>query len=475
MQNSSFGQSRVGRRTLFQGALAAAAVIPLAACAGSGAGTTSSTSGSSASGAASTSPDNPFGVAQGSSVDAVIFNGGYGVDYAEFAAKLMAQQPYAAKATVTPTTTIATTLQPRFNAGNPPDVIDDSGANLIGIQTILDQIEDLSSVFQANNLEGTKIADTLYGGVTAPGTYNGKFAVINYVMTVYALWYSQSLFDANGWKPPTTWDEAYALGQEAKAKGKYLFLWGKEAATYYQTTAIASAIKEGGNDVRLALDNLKPGCWSLDPIQKVFTAMKKIIDAGMVKPGGAGTQFTQAQAQWSSQEQALLYPSGSWIENEMKSQTKSGFKMTGIPELTVTTSSAMPQKALHATAGEGYIVPSQAKNVAGGKEFMRVMLSKDAATNFAKTKLAPTIVKGTVPADGFGSTALVSQIKMLDGAGSDVFNWQFVDYYGMNADQLVLWNTFLSGGSSVKQLTDGLQQITDKVAKDPTVKKITVS
>ncbi|HET9127117.1 MAG TPA: N-acetylglucosamine/diacetylchitobiose ABC transporter substrate-binding protein, partial [Propionibacteriaceae bacterium] len=350
MQNSSFGQSRIGRRSLFQGALAAAAIVPLASCAGSGAQNSSSTSGSSASGAASASPDNPFGVAKGSTVDAVIFNGGYGVDYAEFAAKLMAQQPYAANATVTPTTTIATTLQPRFNAGNPPDVIDDSGANLIGIQTILDQIEDLSSVFAANNLEGTKISDTLYGGVTKPGTYNGKFAVINYVMTVYALWYSQSLFDANGWKPPTTWDEAYALGQEAKAKGKYLFLWGKEAATYYQTTAIASAIKEGGDEVRLALDNLKPGCWSLDPIQKVFTAMKKIIDAGMVKPGGAGTQFTQAQAQWSSQEQALLYPSGSWIENEMKSQTKSGFKMTGIPELTVTKSSKMPQNALHATA-----------------------------------------------------------------------------------------------------------------------------
>ena len=49
---------------------------------------------------------------------------------------------------------------------------------------------------------------------------------------------------------------------------------------------------------------------------------------------------------------------------------------------------------------------------------MRAMLSKEAATNFAKTKLAPTIVKGTVPDDGFGSTALVSQGKMLEGAGT---------------------------------------------------------
>ena len=33
------------------------------------------------------SDTNPFGVQSGSTVDAVIFNGGYGIDYAEFAAK----------------------------------------------------------------------------------------------------------------------------------------------------------------------------------------------------------------------------------------------------------------------------------------------------------------------------------------------------------------------------------------------------
>jgi N-acetylglucosamine transport system substrate-binding protein len=102
------------------------------------------------------------------------------------------------------------------------------------------------------------------------------------------------------------------------------------------------------------------------------------------------------------------------------------------------------------------------------------MLSKEAATNFAKTKLAPTVVKDTVPADGFGSTALVSQTKMLGDAGQDIFSWQFVDYYGMNKDQLVLWNTFLDGKSSVADLTKGLQGITDKVANDSSVTKIEI-
>jgi N-acetylglucosamine transport system substrate-binding protein len=264
------------------------------------------------------------------------------------------------------------------------------------------------------------------------------------------------------------------LGAKAKEKGKYLLGWGKEAATYYQTMAIASAIKEGGDEVRVALGNLKPDCWSLPAVQAVFTGLKKVIDAGYIKPGGAGTVFTAAQAQWSNAQDFILYPSGGWIENEMKKDTKEGFKMTGAPEPTVTSGSKMPWEALHSTAGEGFIVPSKSKNPAGGKEFLRAMLSHEAAVNFAKTKLASTIVKDTIPEDGFGSTALVSQVKLLKDAGENIFSWNFVDLYGTNVDQLVVWNTFLQGGSDVATLTSSLQAITDKVANDPAVKKVTV-
>jgi N-acetylglucosamine transport system substrate-binding protein len=457
-----------------RGALAAAAVVPLSsalvACAGGG-----SDDDNNNSQGGTKSSTNPFGMADKSTVDAVIFDGGYGIDYVTFAGKVMEKNHAGSTVKVSASTEIAQELQPRFVGGNPPDLIDNSGENAIGFSTILDQLEDLSDVLDANNLEGTKIRDTLFGGVEEPGTYGDKFAALNYVMTVYAVWYSASLFKENGWEPPKTWDEAMDLGAKAKAKGKYLFLWGKEAATYYQTLAIGSAIKEGGDEVRLALENLEKDCWSLPAVQDVFKALEAIVKAGYFKPGGAGTEFTAAQAQWSNNQDALLYPSGSWIENEMKDQTKKGFEMTGFPEMTVTTNSAMPYTALHSAAGEPFIVPSQAKNVAGGKELLRTMLSKEAATNFAKTKLAPTIVKGTVPADGFGSTALVSQSTMLTDAGDDVFTWKFVDLYGMNVDQLVVWNSFLSGSASAADLTSGLQEITDKVREDDSIKKIPVT
>jgi N-acetylglucosamine transport system substrate-binding protein len=459
------------RRDFLRGALVTAVMIPvagtLASCAGGGGGASGGATGK-------VTATNPFGMADKSTVDAVIFKGGYGIDYAKFAGKQVEKLQKGSTVKVTAQTNIAQTLQPRFVAGNPPDVIDNSGAGLIGINTIRGQLATLDDVVEAKNYEGTVIKDTLFAGVIEPGTFDGKFVQLNYVLTVYAMWYSASLFEANGWTVPKTWAEMYDLGTKAKAAGKFLLGWGKEAATYYQTMCIGSAIKEGGDDVRLALENLKPGCWSLQPIQDVFNGLKKIIDAGYVKPGGAGTQFTAAQAQWSNAEEFILYPSGGWIENEMKTQTKDGFKMTGAPEPTVTSGSKLPWEAVHSTAGEGYIVPAKGKNVAGGKEFMRAMLSKDAAVNFAKSTFSSTIVKDTVPADGFGSTALVSQVKMLEAAGKNVFSWNFVDLYGMNTDQLVVWNTFLQGGSDVATLTSGLQAITDKVANDSSVKKVTV-
>jgi N-acetylglucosamine transport system substrate-binding protein len=465
----------LGRRDFLRGSLAAAALAAtgtLGACATSGTGT--STASSPAAGGA-VSETNPFGVKSPSTVDAVIFNGGYGIDYAEFAGKQVGAKQSGVTVKVTPVTKVAQTLQPRFVAGDPPDVIDNSGAGEIGINTIRDQLAELNDVIEAKNYEGIVIKDTLYPGVTEPGTFDGKFIVLNYALTVYAIWYSASLFEENGWTVPKTYEEMLSLGEEAKGKGKYLLGWGKEAATYYQTMAISSAIKEGGDEVRLALENLKPDCWSLPPVQDVFNGLKKIIDAGYVKPGGAGTVFTASQAQWSNAEEFLIQPSGGWIENEMKDQTKSGFKMTGAPEPVVSSNSKMPWEALHSTAGEPYIVPSQGKNVAGGKEFLRAMLSQEAAVNFAKTKLASTVVKGTVPPDGFGSTALQSQIQMLEAAGSNIFSFNFVLLYGMNTDQLVVWNSFLSGDSDVAKLTKGLQDITDKVAKDDSIKKVQVS
>lgn len=467
----SIQQKSFERRGFLRGALAAAVLVPLggtlASCASGGGGGTTQQTGS-------VSDANPFGIADNSTIDAVVFDGGYGIDYVQFAADLVKKNHSSVTVKVAGSADISGELQPRFAGGTPPDLFDNSGSKSIGISTILEQLEDLNSVVEAKNLEGTVIKDSLYPGVTSPGTFGGKFVALNYALTVYAVWYSASLFEANGWTPPKTWDEALDLGAKAAAKGKKLFVWGKQAATYYMELAVTSAIKEGGDEVRLGLENLKADAWSHPAIQSVLGKIAEAVQKGYFVAGGSGTDFKVAQAQWTNKQDALLYPSGSWIENEMKDQTKADFKMTGIPAPTVSAASKLPYTALHSAAGEPFMIPSKGNNVAGAKELLRTMLSKDAATNFAKTKLAPTIVKGTVPADGFGSTALVSQSKMIDGAGDKVFTFNFNDFYGTNKDLLTLWNSFLDGKSDVATLTKESQKIFDKIRNDSSVTKVEV-
>ncbi len=460
------------RRGFLKGALATGALVPLLSCVGENARQDSSSTNAPPS-TPVTGPDNPFGLDVPSQIHASVFDGGYGLSYAEYAGGMVEGKFEGVTVRVSRIRDATLELLPLFTEGNPPDVIDNAGKDKISLSAIIDQLEDLNDVIDSNNYEGDVIRDTLYAGVLEPGTIGGKLVVINYVLTVFGLWYSSSLFEENGWEPPGTWDDALALGAQAQEQGKYLFLWGNEAADYYLELAITSAIKEGGHEVRLALDNLQEGCWSLPAVQEVFGKMEEIVRAGYIRPGGGGTEYTAAQASWSQAQEALLYPSGAWIGNEMKDQTAEGFDMVGAPVPTLTSSPSLPYEAIHAAAGEPYVVPSQGNNVAGGKELMRAMLSKEAAENFSKEILSLSIVKDTVPEDGFGSTALISQIDMLGNAGDDVFTWKFDAFYGMGPEIVVLWNSFLDGQLTTQELTTRLQEITDRIRNDDTIEKFT--
>lgn len=471
---SSGRASAFRRRSLLRGGLAAAALgvagTSLAGCATGG----SIADADEKSGGEEKTDQNPFGLADDAAIEAVIFNGGYGVDYAEFTAERMKELHPKLEIEVSAAAAIGQELQPRFTGGNPPDMFNNSGSGSIALRTILDQVEDLNEVVDAANYEGTTIRETLYPGAIEAGTYDGKFAELPYVMSVFTPWYSASLFEEHGWQPPRSWEETIALGAEAKKKDKYLFVWGKEAATYYLRLCIISAIKTGGHDVRRSLDRLEPDCWSHPAMQEAFTALETCVSSGYFMPGGAGTSFTAAQAQWSSKQKAVLYPAGSWIENEMKDQTAEGFEMTAFPAMMPDPDGgAMPYEAMYAAASTTFLVPSESPNSAGGKEFLRAMLSKEAAQNFAETTLASTIVKGTVPEDAFGSTALASQIRLLEGAEENTINW-IHGIYGMEAEQAVAWNSFLSGKTDASGLTAKLQQITDAVADDDSVEKVEV-
>lgn len=405
-------------------------------------------------------------------IDAVVFDGAFGSNYVVLAADALKAVYQEVDVTVSTVTNVAAEVGGRFKEGRtPPDLLDNSGANQLAVAEMVDAFLPLDDVIDRLTAEGEPIKDTLYANALAPGMTNDKLLAIHYALAVYGMWYSASTFAAQGWAVPTTWDDLLDLGEKARSLDTFVFVWGEEVAHYYQELAISSAIKEGGDAVRLALDNLEPSGWEHPAMLGVLDQLEACVKQGYFLHGGA---FLDAQAEWSKNKRALFYPSGSWIAKEMVGQTAEGFEMTAAPVPTLTSSPMLPAAAIHSTPTEAFLVPAKAANPDGGKALLESLLTPEVAQEFTRENLMPTVVRNSIPTD-LQSSALTSQTRLLADAGDNVFTWRFVDYYGLAPEQSKLWSQFLSGRLTAQSLAGQLQALSDKVRNDPTVTRYKAS
>ena len=345
----------------------------LAACAG----------GSSNNNAANTgakTPDNPFGVADGSKVDVIVFNGGLGDEYPKFDKTLFAAKHGQVTVSLSSTQKIKTEQQPRFST-TPADLINNSGADSMALDALINDgaLADLGPLLDAPSWDdkNVKVRDTLLPGTVDDGTFSGKFYVLNYAYTVFGTWYNQALFDQNGWTAPKTFDEFFAMVPQIKAKGIAPFAFAGKYP-YYMRWAIMSWIwKSGGRSAVVDIDNLKPGAWKTDGVTAALSAAEKLVKDHDTLTGSDTLSHTESQQAWLDGKAAFL-PVGTWLENEMKATIPAGFKMK-ISNFWGVSSADKAPNAVYAGSGEGWIVPKKAANPAGGMEFLRAMMSKDGA------------------------------------------------------------------------------------------------
>jgi N-acetylglucosamine transport system substrate-binding protein len=475
-----FAKPSLDRRTLLRragavGLLATPAVGLLSACAGGSDDkpTTQATGTKSA--------DNPLGIDANTGIEIVIFDGGLGTKYAtDVDTPLYSKKWPSSKVTYSATQQISTTLKPRMNAGDPPDMIDNSGSDIMDFGAIVNakQAADLTDLFAAPSLDvaGKTVADTLVPGAIEVGTYGGKPYAVNYSFTVYGLWYNKALWDSKGWTPPTTWADFTALCDKIKAAGITPFGFAGANASYYMVRAImTSAAKIGTEQVLKDIDNLKAGAWQNPAIMQAAQAWGQ-IGAKYIDKSFLGLKHTQVQLQ-QDQNKVAMYPCGSWLENEMAADTpKSGYQYAVMPIPSVTTSDQLPATAINAAAGEIYFVPAKAKNAQGGKEYLRTMLSKEAALGFTKLTKSLTVVAGA--ADGVTiSPGLTSASDMLSKAGKDVFIGYLFDAWYKKLDDASrdAANELMFKGGDAKKFCDTMEAASQSVAKDSSITKFTRS
>jgi len=471
-----FGKpAELDRRTLLRraaavGLLATPAVSMLSACVGSSSKDTSNQS------KGTVTADNPLGIDAKKPTEIIIFNGGLGTAYAtDVDTPLYNKKWPDSKIVYSQTETVSTVVQPRINAGSPPDMIDNSGSNLMDMGALVaaGQAQDLTDLFNAPSwdITGKKVSDTLVPGTIEQGTYSGKPYALNYSYTVYGLWYDAKLFAKHSWTPPKTWADFLALSEKIKQAGIMPFGYGGANASYYMVRALMTSIaKLGGEDILKSIDNLEDGAWQ-NPAVKQAAEAWGAYGQKYTNKAFLGLRHTEIQLQ-QDQDKLAFYPCGSWLENEQAKDTPKTFEYAVTPMPSLTASDKLPPEAINAAAGEIYFVASKGKNPRGGMEYLRAMLAKEAALGFTKLTKSLTVVAGA--ADGVTiSPGLTAANTMLTAAGQNVFVGYLFDawYKAMDDESRSAINELMYQGGTADKFVTRMQAAADKVKKDSSITK----
>jgi N-acetylglucosamine transport system substrate-binding protein len=469
-ESGAAGPSVSRRAALRAAAATALVVVPggslLGACA------TSTDSGSGAQTGASKGPKNPLGVKEDAALEVVIFDGGYTDKYAVQVHEPLYKAAFPkAEIKHSKQTEIGKALQPRFSAGNPPDVVNNSGSGLMDFGALVadSQMLDLTPLWNAPSVDDPSktVKDTVVPGTVEVGSFDGKPYVLYYVSTVFGLWYSGKLFKDKGWTAPTDWDGFLKLLDNLKAAGLTAYAYAGANAAYYQWNVILThAAKLGGEEVLKAIDNLEDGAWKNESVIKAATMWGEVGVKYMPK-SYEGLKHTDVQLQ-QDQYKVGIYPSGDWLSNEQSKDAPADFQYQMMP---IPDKGKLSAAGLRATAGEGFFVPAKAKNTAGGLEYLRQMLSKAGGKGFADLIKSPTVVVGASEGVDFGSGVSSSQAA-LKAAGKDVVNLFFDGWYGeLDKEARNATNALMFGRINAAAWADQIQKKADAVKKDSAVKK----
>jgi N-acetylglucosamine transport system substrate-binding protein len=417
---------------------------------------------------------NPLGVDPEAPLDVVIFKGGYGDDYAIYVNDNMYKKLYPnAEITYAGIQRLGEQLQPRFVAGEPPDVIDNSGAgNLDNTALVAEgQLADLADLMAAPSYdtEGATFAETLVPGTQDDGVFDGTQYLLNWALSAYGVWYSSSLFEQNGWTYPTTWDEHLALCEEIKGSGMAPWLTTGVHPQYALEFVFNEMLWKHDPQAIINIDNLEADAWKAPAVADVLEAMYTLAERDYIGEGWEGLDHVQSQNEWLQGKAAFL-PCGTWLENEMKDSIPEGFDMVIAPTPSLP-GDVIPFEGILAGAGEKFIVPSQGKNVQGGKEWVRLLFSKEGGRTFAELTKSLSTVQGSGEGLDLG-TAFASTQAAITAAGQNTFTARYPGWYRdfREAAKLEL-AALLQLESSVEDCQNAIQELADELKDDDSIPK----
>ncbi|MDQ1025471.1 N-acetylglucosamine transport system substrate-binding protein [Streptomyces umbrinus] len=419
--------------------------------------------------------ENPLAVNETAPLEIVIFDGGFGTKYAEDAKAVYEKNFPKAKVKFSSTQKIQSVLQPRFNQGTPPDLIDNSGAEQMDMGVLVGkkQLADLTPLLDAASVDdpSKKVRDTLRPGIVEMGQFDGDPVwIMYYAYTVYGVWYSQKALDSLDATYPETWDEMLAVCEKAKKKDMAGWTYAGKHPYYLPFSLYPMIAKVGGTEVLDAIDNLEPNAWKHPAVKTCFEAYYELYKKGYILKGTPGLDHIQSQTAWT-EGKALFIPNGSWVENEAAKTMPKDFNLAVSAPTGIDSSDKMPFGTIWASGGEPFIVPAKAKNTDGGMEQLRIMLSEASSKNFTESVKSLTAFNGGT--DGIDLTpGLKSGVAALEKAGDNVVNPRIQDWYvALQKEKIGVGGLgeMMAGRLTPAEAIKKIQGYADEAAKDDSI------
>lgn len=411
------------------------------------------------------------GSGSGSEVNQVLkvaaFEGGYGAEmWSEIVKAFEASHP-GVQVELTVDKKIEDIISPSMKAGDYPDVVHcATGREAALTETLTKEkaLHPLTDVLEMNVPgEDVKVKDKIVPGFTDTLATNPYGDGVTYYAPMFygpcGLFYNAGLFKEKGWNVPTTWEEMWALGDEAAKEGIALFTY--PTTGYFDAFTYALLSSAGGPEFFNKCMTYEDGIWESEDANKVFSLIEKLATytEGTTVANANNDNFTKNQ-QLILDNKALFIPNGTWLPGEMQDAPRAeGFEWGFMALPAVNEGGAGCSFCWF----EQMWIPEAAENKDLAKEFVAFMYSDVAAEIFAKATAIQPIVGvskylegdnkmfysiydngATAVMGGFAATAPVEGVSMADTLFGTV-------------------NSIVSGDKTITEWQEAVEAASDKL------------
>lgn len=303
------------------------------------------------------------------------FEGGNGTQIWEDIAKAFEESHDGVKVELEMSPELDKDLTKAIQNGDVPDVVYYNLGQPSGFtETMLKEeaIADISDVFDDELKD--KMLDGILDGTDAQPYGDGKVYLAPIFYTPTGFWYNATLVgEGKQYELPTTWDEFFALGEQAKKDGHSLFTF--PTTGYFDATIYAMLAQAGGLDFYNDALRYDADTWTSEEGKKVLDTVAKLVGKDYTQEDTVSNANADGGFKINQQNvidgKALFMPNGNWVIGEMAASTPEDYEwgMMGVPKWSEDESQSVY------TFTEQMWVPADAPNMDLAKEFVKFMYS----------------------------------------------------------------------------------------------------